>query len=326
MFLAFQTSLQSGAFPNKLKIQKVTPLLKLDDAENVTNYRPISVLPVFSKFLKRIMQNRIYKHLKSNNLLFDKQFAFQLNNSKKHSILQLVNDISSSSGKGEYSLGIFIDLSKAFDTVDHEIFIFKLGYYGIKGKTLKWIKRYLSEQKHSISYSDVSKTSMCNIICSIPQGSILGPLLCLIYVYDLHKGISILKPVMFADNTNMFLSNKDINKLFNDMNVELQKMSIWFKANKLSLNLTKTKWTHFLSKKKRRRIANDVFMLYIDNFEIVRESVTRFLGTFIDKNLIWKYHIEDVCYRVSENIEITHKSSNTLSLMKQLYFHLFIAT
>ena len=144
-------------------------------------------------------------------------------------------------------------MSKAFDAVDHEILISKLEYYGIKEKTLKWLKSYQSERKQCIFYSDVDKTSMrSSIICGVPQSSILGPLLfiiyvndlhkaSLIYVNDLHKASLILRPVMFADDTNLFLSNKDISKLFDDMYVELQKMSIWFKENKLSLNLTKTK-------------------------------------------------------------------------------------
>ena len=155
-------------------------------------------------------------------------------------------------------------MSKAFDAVDHEILISKLEYYGIKEKTLKWLKSYQSERKQCIFYSDVDKTSMrSSIMCGVPQSSILGPLLfiiyvndlhkasliyvndlhkaSLIYVNDLHKASLILRPVMFADDTNLFLSNKDISKLFDDMYVELQKMSIWFKENKLSLNLTKTK-------------------------------------------------------------------------------------
>ena len=187
----------------------MTPLFKSGDAENVTNYRPISVFPIFSKILERIMNSRIYKHLKNNNLLFDKQFRFQLNNSKEHAILQLINDISRSFERGEYTLGIFIDLSKAFDTVDHEILISKLESYGIKGKTLKWLKSYLSERKQCMSYSDVGKASMCSIIRGVPQGFILGPVIFLICVNDLHKASSIFKPAMFVDDANLFLSNKD---------------------------------------------------------------------------------------------------------------------
>ena len=145
------------------------------------------------------MYNQLYKHLKNNNLLFDKQFRFQLNNSIEHAILQLVNDISGSFERGEY-----------INTVDHEILIFKLEYYGIKGKTLKRLKSYLSERKKYISYSDIGKKSMRSIICGVAQSSILGPLLFLINVNDLHIASSILKPVMFADETNLFLSNKDI--------------------------------------------------------------------------------------------------------------------
>ena len=177
--------------------------------------------------------------------LFDKQFGFQLNTSTEHehAILQLVKDVSSSFERGEHTLqeqtllGIFIDLSKAFDNVDHEILFFKLQRYGIKGKTLIWLRSYLIKRKQYICYSDFYKTSICSIICGVPQGSILGLLLFLLYVNVLHKASSILKPVMFADDTNLFLSNKDINKLFHVMNTELQKMSIWLKTNKLSLNL-----------------------------------------------------------------------------------------
>ena len=166
---------------------------------------------------------------------------------------------------------------------------------------------------------------MCSIICGISQGSILGSLLFLIYDNDLHKASSILKPVMFADDKNMFLSNKDIKKLFNDINFELQKMSIWFKTNKLSLNLTKKKWTLFQSQKKKRLIANDLAILYIDNFEIIRESVTKFLAVYIEENLTWKYHIEHVCNKVFKSIGIMYKTRNIFSkrIMKQLYF-LFI--
>ena len=121
LFHIFKVSIQQGIFPDSLKIAKVTPIFKSGDNDNVSNYRPISILPLFSKVLERIMYNRAYNHLDSKGLLYEKQFGLQRNNSTEHSILQLTRDITDSFEKGEYTLGVFIDLSKAFDTVDHQI-------------------------------------------------------------------------------------------------------------------------------------------------------------------------------------------------------------
>ena len=133
--------------------------------DNVSNYRPLSILPLFSKVSERIMYNRFYNHLDSKGVLYEKQFGFQRNNSTEHAILQLIRDITTSFEKEKYTLGVFIDLSKAFDTVDHQILIKKLQYYGIDGTALEWFKSYLSNRKQYISSQDVSENCL-DIICS----------------------------------------------------------------------------------------------------------------------------------------------------------------
>jgi hypothetical protein len=176
LYLVFKASLQQGIFPDKLKIAKITPIFKSGELTNVSNYRPISVLPVFSKVLERIMYHRVYDHLTINKLLYDKQFGFQTKTSTEHAILQFTRDITKSFERGEYTLGVFINLSKAFDTVNHNILLKKLENYGIKGITLAWFKSYLNNRTQCIAYDD-NLSSCLNITCGVPQGSILGPLL-----------------------------------------------------------------------------------------------------------------------------------------------------
>ena len=204
-----------------------------------------------------------------------KQFGVQTGYSTDHAIIHLVEQIYKNFEENKYTLGVFIDLAKAFDTVDHKILLRKMEIYGIGGTTLKWFENYLTNRKQYIQISNIKKTDLKDVVCGVPQGSILGPLLFLIYVNDLQYASNLLDPIMFADDTNLFYTEENIKTLFDIVNIELQKISQWFISNKLSLNVTKTKYSFFHKPSKKDNILLVLPKLNICNNEIKRsESIT----------------------------------------------------
>ena len=321
LFHICKISLKTGCFPEKLKIAKITPLFKSGETDLLNNYRPISILPVFSKILEKIMYNRVYKHVSDNLLLYEKQFGFQKACSPEYAILQLTKEIYESFDKQQFTLGIFVDLSKAFDTVNHTILLSKLTSFGIQGIYIDWFKSYLHNRKQYISYDD-KKSKIKIITCGVPQGSILGPLLFLLYVNDLQQASKIIKPIMFADDTNLFYSNKDLKLLFKTVNTELERIQIWFNANKLSLNVSKTKYSLFHSSVYKDKIPLHLPKLTINDVAIKREPTMTFLGVLLDENLNWKEHINYIENKISKSMGILYKSRFLLNeqCTKNLYF------
>ena len=271
------------------------------------------------------MYKRLYDYFTVNNILFNKQFGFRAGHSTEHALLELIDQICDSFNDKNYFLGIFVDLSKAFDTVDHSILLKKLEHYGIKGRNLSWFQSYLSNRKQYIEYKQENKTSnteLSNIICGVPQGSILGPLLFIIYVNDLCQTPEFLKPIMFADDTNLFCKSKTVKTLFLKANIELQKISEWFQANKLSLNEDKTRFTLFHKLQDRDNLPLQPPVLKTNNYKIERSSSIKFLGVMVDEHLNWKDHINIIENKLSKNLGLLHKAKQFLNAkaMKSLYF------
>ena len=204
---------------------------------------------------------------------------------KNDGIVQLVDKIFDSFEKEQFTLGVFIDLSKAFDIVDHSILLKKLKFYGITDKNLAWFESYLSNRKQYIEIGENSKTDLKYVTCGVPQGSILGRLLFLAYVNDLPNASRLLDPIMFADDTNLVFNHKDIKHLFTVVNNELVNIKDWFTANKLSLNVEKTKYSFFHKSSKKDYIPLRLPKLIINNYEIQREESITLLGVFLDQHL-----------------------------------------
>src|SRR6218665_2450039 len=203
------------------------------------------------------------------------------------------------------TLGVFLDLSKAFDTIDYNILFDKLQYYGIQGLALEWFKSYLTDRYQQVSYAGVVSSSL-PLHLGVPQGSILGPLLFLIYINDIINCSSILQLVLFADDTSAFMIGLNYVDLFQIMNEELSKLSMWFQVNKLSLNITKSNYMIFKSKKFHNLDFSNLNLL-IDNTQLARVSKVKFLGVIIDEHPTWKPHIEHVKSKVTKIVGVMYR-------------------
>ncbi len=301
--LIFNLSLETGVVPENLKTAKVIPIYKKDDPEIFSNYRPVSLLPCLSKILERLVFDRCVHYMDTYKILNEKQFGFRSNHSTQMAIMQLVDKVNAAVEKDETTIGIFLDLSKAFDTIDHGILLHKLEHYGFRGIVLEWFKSYLHHRKQFVSYNS-HESDMKNIICGVPQGSILGPLLFIIYVNDIISTSNVLEFILFADDTTILFSHKDIESQISLINKELVEVSNWFKANKLSVNASKTNYMilgtpHMTCAKKTKVI--------LDGTILDRVKCTKFLGVLIDECLTWKNHIDCICKTISRNIGVMNK-------------------
>jgi exonuclease III len=278
--------IETGSFPNGGKIAKVIPVHKGKGLKPhlYTNYRPISLLSIVAKILERIMYNKLQAFLVRYNILFKSQYGFRGGHSTIHAAIDFVGKINEALERGDLCYGVFCDLSKAFDTINHAILLEKLSHYGIRGKALDWFRSYLSDRRQYVGWSG-HNSGMLNLSTGVPQGSVLGPLLFLIYINDLPSSSSIIQFVLFADDSNLQISGKDPETLARVLTQELEHVGDWFKANKLLLNVSKTKLIVFRSQKCTKDV--DSFPVTMDNEPLTRVNHDTFLGLELDENLRW---------------------------------------
>ena len=313
-------SIKEGMFPDTAKIAKVIPVYKGKklDATDLTNYRPISLLPIVGKVIEKIMHTQLSGYLNQNKILFPSQYGFRKNHNTSFATMDFLDKVAKSVDNGEFAFGVFIDLSKAFDTINHELLLTKLAHYGVTGLALQWFRSYLSDRSQYVKWNNET-SNVLPISTGVPQGSVLGPLLFLLYINDLPMASQILKLVLFADDSNLLLQGKNPNDMSTVLSQELEIINDWFCANKLLLNANKTKLIIFKSRKCRMDV--DPPPVYLNGVEIKRVPHENFLGFQLDETLKWYDHTSKVANCLSQKIGMMRKVKNFVDnqTLKLLY-------
>ena len=299
----FNTSIQTSMFPDSWKIARVTPIYKNGDRADKPNYRPISVLSVISRLFEKLVTNQVYQHMEDNGLFSSGQSVYLRLHSTVTHLLKNADDWYNGLDLGKLVGLVFIDLKKAFDTVDHEILCQKLVHYGVQQRELAWFRSYLCNRKQFCRVNGVcSKTE--GIEVGVPQGSCLGPLLFLIYINDLPQAVQNSAVSMYVDDTSLCYQSSDINALNEAINNDLKQLDIWLQGNKHSSNVAKTN-SMLVSTKQKHNILksrNEDLDLKIRDNELEIIQKTKYLGVQIDNSLNWKEHIKIVSTKVSRAI------------------------
>ena len=304
----------TGIFPSIMKLAEVVPLYKSKEHYLENNYRPISLLMTISKILEKIMYTRVYSFLQDTGQIYDNQYGFRANHSCEHAVGQLVGSVVKGLENKHNVACVMLDLSKAFDTIDHSFLLSKLELYGVRGQPLAWFQSYLTDRKlrvkcRTISSPTETKSEYHPIHYGTPQGSCLGPLIFLIFINDLHLNLSTSECIQFADDTTLVFVHCNQNYLRYCMESELAIVQNWFNANRLTLNIGKSSYLLFQGHTKTLRKFN----IALNNIEIPRVTHSKFLGTWIDERLKWEIHANKILTKLKCGTGMLRRSKNLLS-------------
>ena len=321
----YNDCMNEGIFPDQLKTGKITPIYKKENEELIENYRPVSTLPIFGKIFEKIIYSRLYSFFVSKGLIYENQFGFRKGHSTNHALNYSVNHVENNLNKKNHVLGIFIDLSKAFDTLPFDKLLHKLSNYGIRGSALKLLTSYLHNRHQYVSVLGEESEHLL-VALGVPQGSVLGPLLFLLYINDICKCSNLGMFILFADDTNIFVSAESKDKAIQKAELVLAAINQYMRCNLLHINIKKCCYMYF-SPTKRQSIENEpeCSRLQIDGIPIKPVSKTKFLGVILDDQLNWVPHIEQLVKKLQSTCGRLYRIKSCLpeNTYDQIYHALF---
>ena len=328
----YSSFLERGIFPGILKRGSITPIYKKADHRYLDNYRPVSTLPIFGKILEKILYSRIYNYLTSKGIIHKNQFGFRKHHSTSHAVNYSVNYVLDHLDKKSHVIGVFLDLSKAFDTISHLKLLKKLEFYGVRGKCLDIIASYLSD-RHQYTNFKGSISNELPVDYGVPQGSVLGPLLFLVYINDIAHISERDEFVMFADDTNIFIVGENEKEVFEYANEVLKNVEEFMFDNMLHINATKSCYMYFrpnvnmderLSSARTREFRTTC-NITLCNQKLKQVKSVKFLGVIIDDELRWDAHIEHLSNTLKSSIAMIKRIKKFIPVCehRKLYDALF---
>jgi Reverse transcriptase (RNA-dependent DNA polymerase) len=311
-------SIRDKSVPQHMKITKTIPIYKNGNIEDLSNYRPISIIPIIDKILETHINNQLISHLEENQLLFSHQYGFRKKSSTNNAIFDMITLIQSKLDKGLLSSIIYIDIKKAFDTVDRQLLLIKLKEIGLDEDALNWFQSYLNDRKQYMQHDDInSDTKSTN--CGVPQGSILGPTLFLIYINNI-KHLNLNGNLFqYADDIALVYSAKTMAELTQQMNEDMDSMKQWMDNHKLTVNIGKTKYMFF------NQNRDTTLNILYDGSPIEKIDEYQYLGMYITTNLKWEKHTQHIKKKINPIAGIFRKIQNDIphKMKRSIFFSLF---
>ena len=317
--IIFNKCINIGVYPESLKIGKVTPLFKNGDRSDGDNFRPITLLTLLNKIFEKLLHKRMVAFINKHNILSNNQYGFRKGHSTSHAVTHLSESVIKHLEKKKVCALLFIDLKSAFDTVDIHLLLKKLDHYGFRGNALKLISSYLQGRKQFIKCGLI-ESSILDVVCGVPQGSVLGPLLFTLYINDF-VSCSKFESILFADDAALLLADANLKKLKRAVSTEVKQMHNWLITSKLTINLKKTKYMIIANKNVITPKERKKFRITIGKYTIHEIDQIKYLGTIFDNKLNWNYHIDYLKTKLSQAAGAMYKIRKYISIDTRLVLY-----